>query len=70
MSLWFHTIKLSWYGIRDNEEADECAVIVSSLDETMACNYVLTPLVIVDKGIYDRRLRKFQSYGLQLNLDS
>lgn len=43
-------VELIWVpglqSIRGNEKADECAVGGSFLDKTMACNDILTPLVV------------------------
>lgn len=45
------------HAIEDTKKADECVVIVSSLDETMASSDVLTPLVVMDNKIDDWTLR-------------
>lgn len=42
-----HGWALGYPSIDDNEKVDECFVNWSSLDETMAYNDIVTPLVVV-----------------------
>lgn len=46
------------HGIGANGKANECGVVGSSVDKTMACTDVLTPLVVVTNRIDDCTLRK------------
>lgn len=46
------------HGVEGNEKDEECPVIGSSLNETMACNDVLTPLDVVSNKIDDWALMK------------
>lgn len=47
----YHQVVFIWIpehkAIKCNEKPDKCSVRGSSLDETMACNNVLNPLVVV-----------------------
>lgn len=59
--LLIHQVELIWVpgnqGVEDNENADECAIIRSSLNRTMMCNDVPTPFFIVVNKINDCALK-------------